>query len=87
MAHSVNYVGAGSLIIRRAGGLDIDVYEELHRTSHTPIVRLLSQSNISTIEFGDEVFNLIYKFVRSDGYAGLSLAEYLDGLFISTPLP
>lgn len=81
----LNYVGPGSFIIHRTHGTDIDVYEELNKTRFVPLNRqeASSQRHANTIEFGDEVFDIIQKFVRSDGYAGLSLAEYLDGLFTS----
>lgn len=77
----MNTVGKGSFVIKQCGN-EFDVYSELLNTSKVPY-ELSADAHWTEdhIIYYDDVALLIKNFIQSGGYAGLSLAEYLDSFY------
>lgn len=79
----MNRVRPGSFLINM-GDDQIDVFEEIRKTSNVPYTHILGPSGtLGYVEFSGELFDDIQRFVKVGGYAGITLAEFLDGLYSS----
>lgn len=77
----MNRVRPGSFLINM-GDNQIDVFEEVSKAKNVPYTHTLGPSGTAGyIEFSGEVFDDICRYVKHGGFAGISLADYLDGLY------
>lgn len=78
---SMNKCALNSFAIEYEDGF-IDVYTEIRKTARVPYEHVLGdENNPEYVNFDAEVFDLIRQYIKDGGYAGLTLAEYLDGFY------
>ena len=77
----MNTVAKGSFTIRQ-DGFEYDVYSELLKTKYVPYTLSANLHWMDDrIDYEDGVALLLKNFIQYGGYAGLSLAEYLDSFY------
>lgn len=78
----MNRIRPGSFLVNMADGIQLDVFEEIRKTKNVPFTHTLGPAGtLGCIEFSGEVFDDIRRYIQYGGYAGVSLADYLDGLY------
>lgn len=76
-------VSLGTFTIRR-NGTDQDIYTELLKTKHVPYeIGPSKHSACNLIQVTGLPAELILLYIKGDGYADLTLSEYLDKLLAS----